>query len=304
MISVGYILCFKMSSVIMSGLTTITTITLFDGWENLYNIAEDIGKLGCWFHHSLPENRAVKALCYCFGGVVLLRSIPFILRRTSFFSYFDNEILFFHRSNNQVELIEIKKKLLKELKEDNRLPKNEDDKMVILELNIGSGTNISYYPKDAIIIGTDFLEGNREKLEENILLKHDEREYSYIETTAEALEGIPDESISCIICFHTLCSCRNSVRALQEIKRVLMPYGKVYFIEHTREPVKFSASWFWQLNFAPSLFLVGCCIKGVEFQIDKSGFQRVSYERCHIDLYRQSRPMHALMPHVYGFAVK
>ena len=68
---------------------------------------------------------------------------------------------------------------------------------------------------------------------------------------AETLHGIPDETVSCVICFHTLCSTRETYCALKEIKRVLKPNGKVYFIEHIRSKERFSSIWFLQMNFIP-----------------------------------------------------
>ena len=103
--------------------------------------------------------------CYCVGGIVLARSIPFILRHTEFFKYFDREVVFFHKTNGEEKILEIKQELLKELKGKNDLPQNNEAKLVILELNIGSATNVSYYPDDSILIGTDFIEENDKMVE-------------------------------------------------------------------------------------------------------------------------------------------
>ena len=50
--------------------------------------------------------------------------------------------------------------------------------------------------------------------------------------------------------------------------------------------------------------MVGCCIKDVGDYIKKSGFSKFEYRRCHVDLTGLNKPMHALMPHIYGYAIK
>lgn len=299
-----------MANVIISGLTTISTITIFDGWDSIKDVMEESKKFLCFLNESLPQNRLLKTICYTAGGVILIRLIPFILRHTEFFKFFDREIIFFHRSNHQEELIDIKKELLKELKEKNNLPKSYNNKLVILEINIGSGTNLSYYPTGSILIGTDIIQGEENELmEKNICLadygEHKRFEsFRFIHTPPETLQYIPDETVSCVVSFHSMCTSRGSLSALKEIKRVLKPKGKLYFIEHTREFRRFSSLWFLQINFMPSLFLVGCCIKNIESLINKVGFSNVKYSKAHIDLTECSKPMHALMPHIYGYAEK
>uniref|UniRef100_A0A7M5XPY0 Methyltransferase type 11 domain-containing protein n=1 Tax=Clytia hemisphaerica TaxID=252671 RepID=A0A7M5XPY0_9CNID len=225
-----------MSNLVISGLTTITTIQLFDGWDNISEILEDIRKIGCSLHDMLPENKFIRASFYTVGTVVLLRSIPFILRRTSFFTYYEKEMIYFHRSNNNKQILEMKEELLKELNEDaDTLPKLHGEKLMILELNAGSGTNSVYYPEGSYLIATDSREDEKEKIENNFLLSDDNEDIkklslaSYIHTIPEELAGVPDNSISCVISFHSLCNARKKQRALDEILRVLMPGGRFYF---------------------------------------------------------------------------
>ena len=294
-----------MSNIVLSGLTTITTISFFDGWDNLSDILEDIKKIGCWFHHSLPENKLLKTAIYAFGSIVLLRSLPIVLRRTEFFAYYERQIYYFHRSNTIKQIIEFKEELLNELKEeDHGLPLFKNDKLVILELNIGSGTNVSYYPNGCDLIGTDFLESSKEQLEHNFILEKNMTLRQFIEARPEELYSVPDNSVSCVVSFHSLCSARKAERALDEIKRVLMPGGKLYFIEHTNETQRFTMMWLVQLNFRPSMFLVHCCLKKIEDYIEDANFSKVFYRRCNVDLGRIIGPLHSLSPHVHGYAIK
>ena len=310
------------SSIIISGITAITTIQLFDGWDGLSDVFEDVGNLACWIHNQMPENRFLRTSIYALGSLVLLRSAPFVMRRTSFFQYYEQEMLYFHRTNNNHDVVAMKRELLGELKEINLLNEGEKDgeskfpllhnsQFTILELNMGSGTNSSYYPKGAVVIGTDFLEREKETIENNTMFNNNDDDDGtsltldrYIHTRVEELASIPDNSISCVVSFHSLCSARKTDRALHEILRVLMPGGRFYFIEHTVEKRRLSLMWWAQLNFSISLFTVACCLKEVEGYIERAGFSKISVKRKDIDLSRVSGPLKSLVPHVYGFAVK
>ncbi|XP_065655629.1 thiol S-methyltransferase TMT1A [Hydra vulgaris] len=291
-----------MSNLIVSGLTTITTFHLFEGVQDLF---DDVKKLMCWLHHSLPENKFVRGLIYAASAILLGRCVPFILRRTEFFAYFDREIFYFHRSCNKEEVLKFKKELFRcfRLDKEHGLPLYADKKLVILDINIGGGANLSYYPLSANIIGTDFDESSESKLLNNILI-NDFESVKFFCTRMEELSCLSDESVSCVVSFHSLCSVRNKSRALAEIKRVLLPGGKLFFIEHTLEKYRFSSQWFWQKNFALSLFFVQCCAIQIENEIPKAGFSNYSYKEYCVDMTKSCGPLKSLSPHVYGYAVK
>lgn len=298
-----------MTNVVLSGLTTITTISLFDGWDHVSDILHDVREVACWIHSSLPENKFVRTSIYAIGSIVFLRSIPFILRRTAFFTYYEEEMAYFHRSNCNKDVMSMKQELLKELTDDQsavKLPLLEDEKFVILELNCGTGTNVSYFPEGSYVIGTDFNEENKEFFENNFLLSEESPVTlnRFVHTRVEELKSVPDNSISCVVSFHALCSARKKERALDEIRRVLMPGGRLYFIEHTLTNERFSLMWFMQLNFRPTMFLIGCCIDRPEKYIEDAGFSKVSLKNCNVDLSNIRGPLRSLSPHVYGYAVK
>jgi Methylase involved in ubiquinone/menaquinone biosynthesis len=301
-----------MSNILISGLTAITTIQVFDGWHSISNILEEFGTLAVSIQSKLPENRFLRTTVYVLGSVVLLRAMPFILRRFSFFEYYEIETIYFHRSCNDKEILSMKEELLKELKSEravaNKYPLLEDEKMVILELNVGSGTNFSYYPDGAYIIGTDFMEDEKEKLENNFMLSDSEESKltlnRFVHTRTEELASVPDNSVSCVVSFHALCSARRMDRSLAEIRRVLMPGGRLFFVEHTAVKKRFTLMWLMQVNFSLSLFTVACCIRETEKFIEQAGFSKVSFKQKDIVLPRARGPLKALSPHVYGYAIK
>jgi len=206
----------------------------------------------------------------------------------------------------------MKAELLRELKEERSekdwksLPLFEDEKLVILEINAGSGTNAIYYPDGAYVIATDSFDWDKENFEANFMYGEEGslNLSSYINTIPEELAGVPDNSVSCVVSFHSLCNARKKDRALDEIYRVLMPGGRLYFIEHTTAKERFSMLWLWQLNFRPTMFLISCCIDTPENYIEDAGFSKVSYKTVDIDMSRMRGPLKCLVPHVYGYAIK
>ena len=291
---------------------------MFDGWDGLYDIVDDVRKICCWAHSQLPENKFVRASMYVVGTAVLLRSIPFVLRRTAFFAYHEQENIYFHRSCNQADVIAMKQELLKELSfetDDNALKDGLprlglEKKLVILEINAGSGTNAVYYPHGARVIATDSREEECDKIQHNFMFNDDDDEgkrlhlSSYIHTIPEELSGVPDSSVSCVISFHALCNAKKRDRALDEILRVLMPGGRLYFIEHTTVRERFTLLWLAQLNFRPTMFILSCCIDTPETYLERAAFKKVSYKRKDVDMSRLSGPLKCLVPHIYGYAVK
>lgn len=293
-----------MSATILSGLTAVTTITLFEDYS-LVDIIEDVKKAIGWLNSLLPDNKLVKVFVYSTGSLCLLRCVPLLLRHTDFFKYYDKEIQYFHRSSNNSQILRMKNELLSELKDGNANLPLYEDKLIILELNIGGGTNLSFYPEGACLIATDVLEDSKEKLDNNFLITNDRIVLNqYIQTSPEELHSVPDETISCVVCFHSLCSVRNCRRSLLEMKRVLLPGGKVYFIEHTLETKRFSLLWFAQKNFRINMFLLGCSLQKVEDCFEDVGFSELQYKKEILDRKYFFGPMWSLAPHVYGFARK
>ena len=293
-----------MASTLVSGLTLLNNFSVFgeDGLQ-LADLYEDMKNLGSWFDSLLPSNRFVKTVIYTTGALVLFRSSPFIFRKWEFFLYWERSVYHWHRVANSI--LPYKKELLKELKDDSHnLPYNKD-RLIILEINAGGGTNITYYPDNSVLIATDFMESYKELIEQNF----DEGDPGnlssvsldrFIHTNPDELQNIPDCSVSAVVCIYALCSSKMVLRALAEIKRVLIPGGKMYFLEHVMEYERFSWNWFWQVNFYPT-YLMCQCNPHIHFEkdLEKIGFSEVSLERGRIP-----GRVFALSATVYGYAVK
>ena len=105
----------------------------------------------------------------------------------------------------------------------------------VLEIGIGSGLNLSFYDpaKVSVIVGVDPSAAMQK------LAQQRAAEISIpVEMIALELGQIQaaDASFDSIVCTFTLCTIPDAMAALQEMRRVLKPGGKLLFSEHGLAP--------------------------------------------------------------------
>src|SRR5436189_1609213 len=104
----------------------------------------------------------------------------------------------------------------------------------VLEIAIGSGRNLDFYPEGmkltAIEFSPEMLELARKRAAEL------GREVDLRLGDAQDLD-LPDESFDTIICTLALCTIPDPHRAVTEAHRVLRPGGRYVAFEHVRSPV-------------------------------------------------------------------
>jgi ubiquinone/menaquinone biosynthesis C-methylase UbiE len=101
----------------------------------------------------------------------------------------------------------------------------------ILEVGVGTGKNMDFYPVDRPIAAIDFSQGMlsraRRKAESKgvkvDLLNMDVQDLQF-----------DDQSFDTIVATFVFCSVPDPIRGLQEIKRVCKKGGKIIFLEHVR----------------------------------------------------------------------
>lgn len=111
----------------------------------------------------------------------------------------------------------------------------------VLEIGIGSGLNLKHYSDQVTsITGVDPAA--------ELTIKARERA-ERIDAPVEVL-GISGESLDLdnnqfdsVVCTWTLCSIPNPYRAVDEMRRVLKPGGKLIFVEHGRSDEAHIAKW-------------------------------------------------------------
>jgi len=178
----------------------------------------------------------------------------------------------------------------------------------ILEIGIGAGSNLCFYPSQCSLTAVEpnghFEEHLRKNLEKYPGIKLEK----FYKLYGENMKDIPSESFDVVVTALVNCSVQNITQLLQEITRVLTPGGKYYFIEHCLDFDK--SSWrFWVQNMLTTLRIWPSLFDGCEFRnleksvIDSQYFSTVTSTKFYINsaglwVYK------FIAPHVSGVATK
>lgn len=100
----------------------------------------------------------------------------------------------------------------------------------IFEIGFGTGLNLQHYPKTVKKITTADVNPAMGKRAQRRIAE------SGIEVDCRVLnaESLPidDASFDTVVCTWTLCSIPDAMKALSELRRILRPQGKMFFVEH------------------------------------------------------------------------
>ena len=108
---------------------------------------------------------------------------------------------------------------------------NNRKKLQILEIGAGGGTNFTFYPSGSQILCLDPNPNYEGYLVQSVETSGVEMK-GFITGFAERMDTIEDNSLDAVVCSMVLCSVKDLNKALMEIKRVLKPDGKFYYLEH------------------------------------------------------------------------
>lgn len=157
----------------------------------------------------------------------------------------------------------------------------------VLEVGIGTGRNIPYYPQDTELTGIDFspkmVEIARKKAKSKNNIK-------ILEMDAESME-FSDDTFDTVITSCVFCSVPNPVKGLKEIRRVCKNGGKVLMLEHVRSEKKVIGALMDAFNFIP-LNIYGANINRETYQnLLKAGFQpeNIEVEKIWLDIIKRIR---------------
>jgi len=100
----------------------------------------------------------------------------------------------------------------------------------VLEVGFGSGLNLPFYP-DGVrrVVAVDPSRGGAKLARKRIEAARFPVEYLPI--GGEAISA-PDHSFDCVVSTFTLCTIPDPAAALEQMRRVLKPDGKLFFAEH------------------------------------------------------------------------
>lgn len=101
----------------------------------------------------------------------------------------------------------------------------------VLEVGVGTGTNLKYYSKEVQVTGIDFspnmLKRAREKANRLPV------DIQLLEMDVQNLE-FADNTFDTVVSTCVFCSVPDPVQGLKEIRRVTKPNGKIIMLEHMR----------------------------------------------------------------------
>jgi ubiquinone/menaquinone biosynthesis C-methylase UbiE len=105
----------------------------------------------------------------------------------------------------------------------------------VLEVGMGTGRNLPFYDRSRLtrLVGVD------PAMQMHRLAQKRSREAGIeVELMGLSAEQLPtaDASFDTVVCNYTLCSIPDAAQALREMRRVLVPGGKLLFCEHGRAP--------------------------------------------------------------------
>jgi ubiquinone/menaquinone biosynthesis C-methylase UbiE len=155
----------------------------------------------------------------------------------------------------------------------------------VLEVGVGSGLNLPRYSDVQEVIG---LEPSRKLLKMARHVGHRSFPVDLIEGSAEQIP-LEKASVDTVVTTWTLCTIPDVDRALQEMRRVLKPGGRLLFVEHGRAPDP-NVVW-WQDWLTPIWKRVGggCHLnRAIASLIEGAGFR---LERLETGYMRGPKPM-------------
>lgn len=154
----------------------------------------------------------------------------------------------------------------------------------VLEVGVGTGKNLVYYPENLHVTGIDFSEKMLEKAKEKV---KDKSHIKLIEMDAQAMD-FPDNTFDTVITSCVFCSVPDPVKGLEEIRRVCKRNGRILMLEHMKTNNILVGGLMDLVNFIP-LNIWGANINRKTMEnLIKAGFDRddIMYENVWSDIVK------------------
>jgi ubiquinone/menaquinone biosynthesis C-methylase UbiE len=152
----------------------------------------------------------------------------------------------------------------------------------VLEIGFGSGLNLPYYDTGKVrrIFGLEPSEGMRRKAQPNVDTSG--LDVEFIDLPGETIP-LESKTVDTVLVTFTLCSIDEALVALEGMRRVLKPGGKLLYCEHGIAPDENVSRWQHRLNPGWKRLSGGCNMnRDIPALIAGSGFRITTDERMYI----------------------
>lgn len=153
----------------------------------------------------------------------------------------------------------------------------------VLEVGMGSGLNLAFYNRDKVdfIWGLEPSEGMRKKAQKN--LQATDIRVDWLDLPGEEIP-LDDNSADTVVLVYTLCTIPDWVRALEQMRRVLKPAGKLIFCEHGQAPDPGPQKWQERLNPVWKKIAGGCHLnRPIPSLLEQGGFRLKGMEADYLE---------------------
>lgn len=152
----------------------------------------------------------------------------------------------------------------------------------VLEIGMGGGLNLPFYDASKVrkIWGLEPSEGMRKLARKQ--LANSSLDVEFIDLPGEEIP-LDNSSVDTVLVTYTLCTISDVVRALEGMRRVLKPGGRLLFCEHGRAPDENVRRWQDRINPVWKHMAGGCNInRDIPALIRSAGFSIDTEERMYI----------------------
>lgn len=152
----------------------------------------------------------------------------------------------------------------------------------ILEIGMGSGLNLPFYQPEKVdkVWGLEPSEGMREKARPRVEAVPFELEW--LDLPGEEIP-LDDNSADTIVLTYTLCTIPDWFKAVQQMRRVLKPGGKLLFSEHGKAPDEAVRRWQNRINPYWNKIAGGCHLnRDIPLMLQEGGFQLKELETLYV----------------------
>jgi len=152
----------------------------------------------------------------------------------------------------------------------------------VLEVGFGTGHNLPHYPAGVErVVGID-PSGESAKLARKRIARAP-FPVEFLPLAGEAIAA-PDGSFDSVVSTFTLCTIADPLAALKQMRRVLAPGGRFFFVEHGRSDEPRVQRWQDRLNGAQRWLFGGCNLnRPMDQLVTGAGFEIESLERYYAE---------------------